>query len=159
MAIGKQTLFRIELALCHQQALMSIWSVKPDTLDSCQCLRAEMEKSRPLWDNHFQFVFACISYAVGLGNVWRFPYLCQMHGGGEQNLCFSICHLRIGGFIFKTVLSLSEQPQVHKGEISNCSNLQGKQRKSAQMRHFFFSSEKKMLICFFFSLIHFHFST
>ncbi|XP_058037648.1 sodium- and chloride-dependent transporter XTRP3 isoform X3 [Ahaetulla prasina] len=41
-----------------------------------------MEKSRPLWDNHFQFVFACISYAVGLGNVWRFPYLCQMHGGG-----------------------------------------------------------------------------
>lgn len=25
MAIGKQTLFRVELALCHQQALMSIW--------------------------------------------------------------------------------------------------------------------------------------
>ncbi|XP_007437918.1 sodium- and chloride-dependent transporter XTRP3 [Python bivittatus] len=41
-----------------------------------------MEKSRPLWGNPFQFVFACISYAVGLGNVWRFPYLCQMHGGG-----------------------------------------------------------------------------
>ncbi|XP_066485274.1 sodium- and chloride-dependent transporter XTRP3 [Tiliqua scincoides] len=42
----------------------------------------DMEKSRPLWDNPFQFVFACISYAVGLGNVWRFPYLCQMYGGG-----------------------------------------------------------------------------
>ncbi|KFV47989.1 Sodium- and chloride-dependent transporter XTRP3, partial [Tyto alba] len=41
-----------------------------------------MEKSRPLWDNPLQFVFACISYAVGLGNVWRFPYLCQMYGGG-----------------------------------------------------------------------------
>nr|XP_028606381.1 sodium- and chloride-dependent transporter XTRP3 isoform X2 [Podarcis muralis] len=41
-----------------------------------------MEKARPLWDNPLQFVFACISYAVGLGNVWRFPYLCQMHGGG-----------------------------------------------------------------------------
>ncbi|XP_004760875.1 sodium- and chloride-dependent transporter XTRP3 [Mustela nigripes] len=42
-----------------------------------------MEKSRPLWANPLQFVFACISYAVGLGNVWRFPYLCQMYGGGS----------------------------------------------------------------------------
>uniref|UniRef100_A0A5F9CT07 Transporter n=1 Tax=Oryctolagus cuniculus TaxID=9986 RepID=A0A5F9CT07_RABIT len=42
-----------------------------------------MEKARPLWSNPLQFVFACISYAVGLGNVWRFPYLCQMYGGGS----------------------------------------------------------------------------
>ncbi|KAM8925591.1 sodium- and chloride-dependent transporter XTRP3 [Lycaon pictus] len=42
-----------------------------------------MEKARPLWANSLQFVFACISYAVGLGNVWRFPYLCQMYGGGD----------------------------------------------------------------------------
>uniref|UniRef100_A0A8C5IEU6 Uncharacterized protein n=1 Tax=Junco hyemalis TaxID=40217 RepID=A0A8C5IEU6_JUNHY len=49
------------------------------------CKKA-MEKSRPLWDNPLQFVFACISYAVGLGNVWRFPYLCQMYGGGKNKL-------------------------------------------------------------------------
>uniref|UniRef100_A0A673TY85 Transporter n=1 Tax=Suricata suricatta TaxID=37032 RepID=A0A673TY85_SURSU len=42
-----------------------------------------MEKARPLWANPLQFVFACISYSVGLGNVWRFPYLCQMYGGGS----------------------------------------------------------------------------
>ncbi|XP_036614239.1 sodium- and chloride-dependent transporter XTRP3 isoform X2 [Trichosurus vulpecula] len=42
----------------------------------------EMEKARPQWSNSLEFVFACISYAVGLGNVWRFPYLCQMYGGG-----------------------------------------------------------------------------
>nr|XP_056713924.1 sodium- and chloride-dependent transporter XTRP3 isoform X3 [Euleptes europaea] len=48
-----------------------------------------MEKARPLWDNSFQFVFACISYAVGLGNVWRFPYLCQMYGGGIASVVVS----------------------------------------------------------------------
>ncbi|KAM5189070.1 sodium- and chloride-dependent transporter XTRP3 isoform 1-T1 [Callospermophilus lateralis] len=42
-----------------------------------------MEKVRPQWGHQRQFVLACISYAVGLGNVWRFPYLCQLYGGGD----------------------------------------------------------------------------
>ncbi|XP_069329619.1 sodium- and chloride-dependent transporter XTRP3 isoform X4 [Eulemur rufifrons] len=48
-----------------------------------------MEKERPQWDNPLQFVFACISYAVGLGNVWRFPYLCQLYGGGVASVVVS----------------------------------------------------------------------
>ncbi|EGW08363.1 Sodium- and chloride-dependent transporter XTRP3 [Cricetulus griseus] len=48
-----------------------------------------MEKARPQWGNPLQFVFACISYAVGLGNVWRFPYLCQMYGGGVASVVVS----------------------------------------------------------------------
>ncbi|KAM5292568.1 sodium- and chloride-dependent transporter XTRP3 isoform 4-T4 [Ctenodactylus gundi] len=48
-----------------------------------------MEKARPQWGSPLQFVLACVSYAVGLGNVWRFPYLCQLYGGGIASVVLS----------------------------------------------------------------------
>uniref|UniRef100_A0A665TEG2 Transporter n=1 Tax=Echeneis naucrates TaxID=173247 RepID=A0A665TEG2_ECHNA len=37
---------------------------------------------RPKWENKAQYILTCVGFCIGLGNVWRFPYLCQSHGGG-----------------------------------------------------------------------------
>uniref|UniRef100_A0A3Q0SI78 Transporter n=1 Tax=Amphilophus citrinellus TaxID=61819 RepID=A0A3Q0SI78_AMPCI len=54
--------------------------------------RIETEEAgdRPKWDNKAQYLLTCVGFCVGLGNVWRFPYLCQSHGGGAFMIPFLI---------------------------------------------------------------------
>ncbi|XP_036948234.1 sodium-dependent neutral amino acid transporter B(0)AT1-like [Acanthopagrus latus] len=37
---------------------------------------------RPKWDNKAQYILTCVGFCIGISNIWRFPYLCQSHGGG-----------------------------------------------------------------------------
>ena len=58
---------------------------------------AESRKSiHGSWSNRLAFVLAATGSAVGLGNIWKFPYIAGEHGGGAFVLVYLACIATIG---------------------------------------------------------------
>ncbi|KAK6165404.1 hypothetical protein SNE40_022337 [Patella caerulea] len=55
---------------------------------------------RAQWGRQLEFLFTLIGYAVGLGSVWRFPFLCFRNGGGAFLVPYFICLFLLGIPIF-----------------------------------------------------------
>jgi len=48
------------------------------------------------WSSRFAFLMASIGFAVGLGNIWKFPYIAGENGGGAFVLVYLLCAFAIG---------------------------------------------------------------
>ena len=49
--------------------------------------------SRPVWSSQRAYILATIAGVIGLGNLWRFPYMVGLNGGGTFILAYVICIL------------------------------------------------------------------
>ncbi|KAK6637932.1 hypothetical protein RUM44_008354 [Polyplax serrata] len=88
------------------------WKIKPEKAKKVKPMktpkRVNMETATSIqdgverggWGNKLDFLFSCISVSVGLGNVWRFPYLCYKNGGGAFLVTYAIAMLFCGIPIF-----------------------------------------------------------
>ena len=77
------------------------------------------------WSSRFAFVMAATGSAVGLGNIWKFPYITGENGGGAFVLVYLLCICLIGIPIMMAEILLGR-----RGQLSPINTMQKLTRES-----------------------------
>ena len=70
-------------------------------------------KSRGFWGSRLGFIMAASGSAVGLGNIWKFPYVTGENGGGAFVLVYLVCIFLIGLPIMLAEFSLGRKAHLN----------------------------------------------
>ncbi|XP_028264234.1 sodium-dependent neutral amino acid transporter B(0)AT2-like [Parambassis ranga] len=71
--------------------------------------------ARAGWNSKIEYFLAQVGFSVGLGNVWRFPYLCHQNGGGAFLLLYVLLMVVVGIPLF--FLELAAGQAIRQGSI------------------------------------------
>lgn len=67
------------------------------------------KKSRSSFSGQLGFIMAAAGSAVGLGNIWRFPYLAAKDGGGVFIVCYLVLALTFGFTLLTTEIAIGRK--------------------------------------------------
>lgn len=85
-----------------------------------------MEEKREHFASSIGFVLAMVGSAVGLGNIWRFPYITGVNGGGAFVLIYLLCICFVGIPIMFCEMAIGRKTQ--KNPYGAFAELEGKRR-------------------------------
>lgn len=69
----------------------------------------EQKTKRSTFTGQLGFILAAAGSAVGLGNIWRFPYLAAKDGGGVFLLCYIVLALTFGFTLLTTEVTIGRK--------------------------------------------------
>jgi NSS family neurotransmitter:Na+ symporter len=68
-------------------------------------------KEREQFGSRIGFILVSAGCAIGLGNVWKFPYICGMYGGAAFIVMYLIFLALLGLPSYMRILSWTSKPQ------------------------------------------------
>ena len=91
--------------LCHQDITIKLCQVtigrQPGNIERASFDQDDSDSledgtKRDNWGSKWEFIFSCVGLSVGIGNVWRFPYLAYENGGGAFLIPYAILLFLVG---------------------------------------------------------------
>ncbi|MDG1929567.1 MAG: sodium-dependent transporter [Nitrospinaceae bacterium] len=76
-------------------------------------MKTDNNNQRGSWGSRFGFILAASGSAIGLGNIWKFPYIVGENGGGAFVLIYLICIFIIGTPIMLAEFTLGRKTNLN----------------------------------------------
>ncbi|XP_055532517.1 sodium-dependent nutrient amino acid transporter 1 isoform X2 [Wyeomyia smithii] len=95
-------------------------SIESQVVTSDSTVSLDNSKGRDQWGKGIEFLMSCIAMSVGLGNVWRFPFIALENGGGAFVIPYIIVLLLVGKPVYYMEMIIGQFSSRGSVKIYDC---------------------------------------